>query len=191
MMFPLIVLAIGAFLAGYLNFPGEMLGDFLGRSPSFIRTFEAARAMNPGIDAHAFGQEGAGETMGTKIGLMIISGLVALAGIGLAYVFHLKSRRQADALAAKFKPIVTILENKYWVDEIYQGLIVEPLRILGKLLANVFDRFVVDGLVNLAGMIPQAGGVFLKITVQRGFLQGYAAAMLFGVAIILLVIFLH
>ena len=50
---------------------------------------------------------------------------------------------------------------------------------------------IVDGLVNLAGMFPQAGGVFLKMTVQRGYLQGYAAAMLFGIAIILLVVFMH
>ena len=122
---------------------------------------------------------------------MVVSAVVSVAGIALAYTLHLKSRARGNELAVRFRPLTHILESKYWVDEIYQRLIVEPLRMLGKLLANVFDRFIVDGLVNLAGMLPQGGGVFLKITVQRGYLQGYAAAMLFGIAIILIVIFMH
>ncbi|HWE04457.1 MAG TPA: NADH-quinone oxidoreductase subunit L [Tepidisphaeraceae bacterium] len=195
MMFPLIVLAIGALLAGYLNFPSEMLGDFLGKSPSFIYAYDAVHN-NPAlvhatIKASAFGQEGKPEPLGIKLILMTVSGLIALAGIYLAYLFHLKDRARAAALANSMWPIASILDHKYWVDEIYQRLIVENLRTLGKLLANVVDRFVVDGLVNLAGLIPQAGGVFLKLTVQRGYLQGYAAAMLFGIAIILFVVFVH
>jgi NADH-quinone oxidoreductase subunit L len=84
---------------------------------------------------------------------------------------------------------VNAIEHKYWVDEIYQALIVEPLRLLGKLFFTI-DRYVVDGLVWLVSFIPQAGGWVLKLGVQRGYLQGYAAAMLFGVAVILLIIFL-
>ena len=122
---------------------------------------------------------------------MGISALISIGGIGLAFVLHLAERGKAEALARRMAPVVNILDHKYWVDEVYQGLIVEPLRSVGKLMAFVFDRFVVDGLVNLAGMIPQGLGIFLKITIQRGSLQGYAAAMLFGVAIILLVVFLH
>ena len=70
-----------------------------------------------------------------------------------------------------------MLEAKYHIDEIYQAGVVEPLRQLGETFFAV-DRYIVDGLVALIGAIPQMGGWTLKFTTQRGYLQGYAAAML-------------
>ena len=55
---------------------------------------------------------------------------------------------------------------------------------------EAIDRYVVDGFVWLFGFIPQLFGFTLKLTTQRGSLQGYAAAMLFAIALILLVLFL-
>jgi NADH-quinone oxidoreductase subunit L len=195
MMLPLVVLAIGAFTAGLINFPKfDSLGHFLGHSPSLIATYDAAKhiAGYKDLSAEALGQEAVGgKEAGPNYALMALSGLISIAGIGLAYLLHLRDRAKADALAASLRPLVRLLDAKFWVDEVYQGFIVEPLRTLGKILNNVFDRFIVDGLVNLAGMIPQAGGIFLRLTMQRGYLQGYAAAMLFGIAVILLVIFMH
>jgi NADH-quinone oxidoreductase subunit L len=183
MIFPLIVLALGALGAGIFNLPGtEYLGKFLEQSPSISLAQEIAAKTFPSADVGK---------LEPNYKLMIISGLISILGIFMAYWLHLRSRAQGDALVRKFSLAAAIIQGKFWVDEIYQGLIVEPLRMLGKILANVIDKYIVDGLVNLGGMIPQAGGVFLKMTIQRGYLQGYAAAMLFGVAIILLVIFLH
>ena len=62
------------------------------------------------------------------------------------------------------------------------------LRKLGKAFFLI-DQIVVDGLVWLVGFIPQASGFTLKLTTQRGYLQGYAGAMAFGILIILLVVF--
>ena len=113
-------------------------------------------------------------------------------GIGLAYLLHLKDRAKADAhRSPECRPSFRCSITSSGSMRSTTGLIVEPLRKLGQFLANVFDRGVIDGLVTLAGGIPQVGGIILKITVQRGFLQGYAAAMLFGIAIILLIIFMH
>jgi NADH-quinone oxidoreductase subunit L len=195
MIYPLMVLAVGALIAGFLNWPFDMLGDFLGKSPSFKGAYDAL-LHNPALHsgelyATAFGQEGAGEAWWIKLILMLVSGGIAIAGVGLAYVLHLKDRALAVKWLAKLEPIAIVLDGKYWVDEIYQQLIVENLRMIARLLAFVVDRFIVDGVVNLAGMIPQAGGFILRLTVQRGYLQGYAAAMLFGIAIILFVIFVH
>jgi hypothetical protein len=53
------------------------------------------------------------------------------------------------------------------------------------------DTYVVDGFVWLVGFIPQLFGFTLKLTTQRGSLQGYAAAMLLAVVIILLVLFIY
>jgi hypothetical protein len=61
------------------------------------------------------------------------------------------------------------------------------------MLGNAFfliDRMVVDGLVFVVGFIPQLSGFALKLTTQRGYLQGYALSMILGIAVILLVVFL-
>jgi NADH-quinone oxidoreductase subunit L len=94
-----------------------------------------------------------------------------------------------EVLPEIFPVISRPIEDKYFVDEIYQWLIVEPLRLVGKIFRD-FDNVVVDGLTDLAGVLPRGPGWVLRVSVQRGYLQGYAAAMLFGVAAILLVMFL-
>ena len=66
---------------------------------------------------------------------------------------------------------------------------VTPLRIFGDFLYGI-DRIVIDGIVALFGWVPQLTGFAIKLTVQRGYLQGYATTMLFGIMVILVVIFL-
>jgi NADH-quinone oxidoreductase subunit L len=209
MIFPLVVLAIGAILAGWLNFPERQnsLGGFLGASPSFHLGYEKAVA-NPEytepVAALPLGQFEANEAMSkenpdyrameqhdaqTHITMMIVSGFISIAGIFMAYMLHLKDRLKGNELPEKFPALARLFEGKYWIDEIYQNAIVEPLRSLGRAFFAI-DRIVVDGIVWAISFIPQAGGWALKLTTQRGYLQGYAATMLFGVVIILLVIFL-
>ncbi|HZZ44778.1 MAG TPA: NADH-quinone oxidoreductase subunit L [Tepidisphaeraceae bacterium] len=187
MILPLFILMLGALLAGYLNFPKNYLGDFLGHSPSFQLGYQTARSAT-GIDvpAHAFGQPGEEHLDMTT---MVISGAISILGILLASYYHLKNRPASDALVQKFAPIARLLEGKFWVDEVYERIIVDPLYAIGRAFTFI-DRIVVDGLVAIISFIPQLFGWSLKLTIQRGYLQGYGAAMLFGVAIILLVIFL-
>jgi len=194
MMIPLIVLAIGAVFAGYLNWPERehSLGAFLAKSPSFILgDIVAARDPMPGFTPHGFGLESPGATAQPLFtSTMILGGLVAITGILLALLLHWWNRGLADQLARALDGVVTLVENKFYVDEIYQAGVIEPLRMCGRILYG-FDRFVVDGLVNLCGWIPQLFGFGLKLTIQRGYLQGYATTMLFGVMVILVIIFLR
>jgi NADH-quinone oxidoreductase subunit L len=84
--------------------------------------------------------------------LMILSTVVALSGIGLAYLIYYKKKFSADAIAERLKPLYTLSYNKFYFDEIYNAIIIRP--ILG--LTNVlwwFDANVVDGLVNFSGWI--------------------------------------
>jgi NADH-quinone oxidoreductase subunit L len=84
--------------------------------------------------------------------LMLISTIVAVSGIGLAYLIYYRKQISADALAERFKPIYTTLYNKYYIDEIYDAVIIKPL--LG--LTNVlwwFDANIIDGLVNFTGWL--------------------------------------
>jgi hypothetical protein len=53
------------------------------------------------------------------------------------------------------------------------------------------DKWVIDLLVGGIAMVPQAAGFALKLSTQRGYLQGYALTMILGVAVILLFIFLR
>jgi NADH-quinone oxidoreductase subunit L len=209
MIVPLVVLAIGAIFAGLLNVPERKynLGNFLGTSPSFHQGYEKAAA-NPEykepVAAMPMGQRAINEELvkndpdyremekhesATEWTLMFVSGFISIAGIFLAYLMHLKDRRAGESLPEKFPLLARLFEAKYWVDEIYQSGVVEPLRALGRAFF-VIDRFVVDGIVWAISFIPQASGWALKLTTQRGYLQGYAATMLFGVVVILLIIFL-
>jgi NADH-quinone oxidoreductase subunit L len=195
MIVPLIILAIGAFFAGYINWPAEKLGEFLHESPSFALAQQVANEHygETNVTPSGFGAEERDKEVASRenthhLYMMIVSGLIALAGIGLAYQLHLKDRAASDRLAVRLGGLTRLLEGKYWVDEIYQAWIVEPLRHLGRAFF-VMDRMIIDGIVWLIGFIPQASGFTLKLTTQRGYLQGYAATMLFGIAIILLVVF--
>ncbi|MGB7161354.1 MAG: NADH-quinone oxidoreductase subunit L [Tepidisphaeraceae bacterium] len=208
MILPLTVLAIGALFAGLINLPthpdhfGHKLGHFLGQSPSFSLGYFKAKMANGDFEAAARGDEGhhyvdpipfgqpfAAEQFHFPLTGLLIGGAIAIAGILTAYVLHLKDRARAERLAAGMPGVTRALDAKYWVDEIYQNGIVEPLRSLGRAFFAI-DRWVVDGLVWLISFVPQLSGFALKLTTQRGYLQGYAAVMLLGVAVILMVIFL-
>jgi NADH-quinone oxidoreductase subunit L len=89
---------------------------------------------------------------------------------------------------ARFPQFSRLLEAKYWVDEIYQAGIVEPLRMIGRAMW-LADDWIVDGVVKALGFAPQVLGFGLKLTVQRGSLQGYGLAMMAMIALIMLVWF--
>jgi NADH:ubiquinone oxidoreductase subunit 5 (subunit L)/multisubunit Na+/H+ antiporter MnhA subunit len=190
MMLPLAVLAIGAIGAGFLNWPGGGLSHFLGKSPSFelIHKVSVATYGAQNVDPVPMGQP-SNEPHTLFNMVMLVSFIVAALGIFTAYVFHLRDRARADRLAAGMPGVTSLLDRKFWVDEVYQGGVVEPLRNFGRGLWMA-DRFGIDGLVAAISLMPQAGGWVLKLGVQRGSLQGYAAAMLFGVVVILVLVFM-
>ena len=186
MIVPLVILAIGAVAAGIFNWPFGWLGGFLGKSGSFSLASQAAVVAykTPDVRVGFTGEQVLFDPM------MLLGGAIALLGILSAWFLHLRDRMLDDRLAAGLQPLTTILEAKYWVDEVYQAIIVEPLRSLGNFFFGI-DRYVIDILIAIVSWVPQAFGWILKFTVQRGSLQGYASAMLFGVVIILLLVFMR
>jgi NADH-quinone oxidoreductase subunit L len=195
MIAPLVILAIGALFAGVINLPfglgihAHSLGHFLEQSPSFEYGFQAVEKTYGDVgDAVRLGYGKAPVAHEVSVMPLIIGGCASLIGIALAYVLHLQNRAKADQLAGAMRPAARALDAKFWVDEIYQALIVEPLRAIGRLLWAI-DRFVVDGIVFLVGFFPQLSGFGLKLSTQRGYLQGYALSMLLGLAVILLWMF--
>jgi NADH-quinone oxidoreductase subunit L len=161
----LIVLAIGSVLAGYVALGGRF-EHFL--EPSFAP--QAAEAAAEG---------------GLELTLMVVSSIVAIVGIGLASYFFLKNRRAADALAERFKGLHRLLLHKYYVDEIYDATIVQPVRIVSEnVLWKGIDVRVIDGAVN--GVGETVGGMaYLLRRLQTGSVRAYAASVFVGVVAIL------
>ncbi|OGF53045.1 MAG: NADH-quinone oxidoreductase subunit L [Candidatus Fraserbacteria bacterium RBG_16_55_9] len=111
--------------------------------------------------------------------LIAISLLVALAGIGIAWLVYIRGFQPGEALRKTFRPFYTLLEGKYYVDELYYSVIVQPGRLLSQFLATVFDLRLLDGLVNGVGaLIDRAGGALRRV--ESGYIRNYAAWVLLG-----------
>jgi NADH-quinone oxidoreductase subunit L len=180
MAFALIVLALGSVVAGYAGFPHALGGS--NRFERFLAPAFAAAAEPVPEDAN--GVEHA-EPREAELALMGLSTLVAAAGIGLAVFFFLKNRAAADRMAARFGGLHRVLANKYYVDEIYDAAIVQPIRIVSEEgLWKRVDVRVIDGAVN--GVAESVGGLGeLLRRAQTGSVRAYAASVFVGVVCIL------
>lgn len=93
---------------------------------------------------------------------------------------------RADSIANAWGPLTRAARNKYYVDEIYNAIIVQPLWVLGHIF-HVIDQYLVDGLVNLFGALPRWAGKNLR-PLQSGEMHGYALGMAGGLAVLLVLI---
>jgi NADH-quinone oxidoreductase subunit L len=186
----LIVLALGSVLAGYIGIPGALgggnaLGSWL--APSF-----AAHAVTT-LSNDQVGQAGepaAGETggeveSGLELSLMVVSSVVAIVGIGLAAFIWLKRRELADRMAAAFPGVYRLLLNKYYVDEVYDATIVQPVRIVSQEgLWRGVDVHIIDGAVNGTASLVDGSSSLLR-RLQSGSVRAYAGSLFVGVVLIL------
>jgi NADH-quinone oxidoreductase subunit L len=211
MTVPLMVLAVGAIVAGFVGIPaalggGNAIEHFL--EPSFTAS-AAHGAAEPGHaePAQAGGEAHAAEhvSAGVELGLMGFSVLIAVAGIALAYKFYVTSPEISEGLAQRFAGAHRTLLNKYYVDELYNATVIAGTWLAARSLW-VFDRNVVDGVVNgtskitvisswfsgltdrtvVDGLVNLVGWVIQESSlafrrVQTGLVQNYALLMLFGV----------
>jgi NADH-quinone oxidoreductase subunit L len=193
MAIPLIVLAIGSVFAGYIGVPHALGGSnrieqFL--EPSFgVEQRVGEHAVNAETEGHgaasAEGEHAVGADAGTELTLMAVSSGIALIGIGIATFFFLKRRDRAEALARAAAGPHKLLLNKYYVDELYDAVIVQPIkRISTVALWRGVDAGVIDGTVNGTGTVVRAGSAVLR-RVQTGSMRTYAASLFLGVVAIL------
>jgi NADH-quinone oxidoreductase subunit L len=124
---------------------------------------------------------------GNVMFLQIISVVTALVGIAIAAYFYLGKSNIADSLARTFKYTYEIVYNKYFVDEMYEAGVVRPvLGISRVVLWRGVDQGLVDGLVNGIGRQTRNMGGLLR-RMESGRIRGYAAWVVFGSAILILV----
>jgi NADH-quinone oxidoreductase subunit L len=179
---PLIVLAIGSIVAGYVGVPHALGGS--NRIESFLApSFHAPATTEHAPEAEADHAPAADESL--ELALMGVSTVVAFAGIGVAMFFFLKRRDRAEAVARALPGVYRTLLNKYYVDELYDAVIVQPIkRISTSVLWGGVDAGLIDGAVNgVGGMVRGASRTLRRL--QTGSVRAYAASLFFGVVMIL------
>jgi NADH-quinone oxidoreductase subunit L len=171
MALALVVLAVGSVVAGYVGLPVA-----LGGGDWFARFLEPSFAPQHAEEVAEHGVE---------LTLMLVSSLVAVGGIGIAFYFFLQNRLAGERVADRFVGVRTLLLNKYYVDEIYDGVVVQPIRIVSEnVLWKAIDARIIDGAVN--GVAESVGALAeLMRRVQTGSVRSYAASVFLGVVLIL------
>jgi len=179
MAIPLIVLALGSAVAGYVGLPEILHGanrfeHFL--APSFVGpSFSEAAAVAQGEAANA----------SLELMLMAVASLLAVAGIFLAARVYLKRPETAERLAGRFPGLYHFLLNKGYVDELYDEAIVQPIKALAEgALWRGLDATIIDGAVNGAGTIVAETGASVR-RLQTGSMRAYAVSVLVGIVTII------
>ncbi len=174
MTVPLQILALGSLLAGWLGVP------HIFHLPNYFESF-LAPVFQQGEMLEPPGSPASLEwlAMGLSLG-------IAFLGAYLAYFFYIRKTELPEGLARQFNWIYRTIFNKYWVDEYYQGLIVNPLIITSRdFLWRIFDVKLIDGNLNgLAHFFGTTGEMVRHI--HSGYVRSYAAWILLGTVAILL-----
>jgi NADH-quinone oxidoreductase subunit L len=204
MALALIVLAIGSIAAGYIGVPHALGGEnrlAAWLEPAFearpatgdiaagvAAPTEAPGALAPRTEAAAEGGEPEAaheDEAGLELTLMGVSSAIAILGILIASFIWLKRRDLAASMARSFAPLHRLLLNKYYVDEVYDATIVQPIRVVSQEgLWRGFDVRVIDGAVNGTATIVAASAAALR-RLQTGSVRAYAGSLFVGVVVVL------
>jgi NADH-quinone oxidoreductase subunit L len=204
MTVPLIVLAILSTIGGFIGVPYALSSFVSDKNLNVIeQTLEPVIAKAPGAAGHETKavvihppqetdgapaihplEESAGaahethsaEEISAERLLALFSVLIAAAGIGIGLVVFKK------------RPLVQmpgILENKYYVDEIYDAALIHPIEVVSREgLWKILDVGVIDGLLHSIGeAVTEAGRLGRHL--QAGLVRGYAAIILLGALVII------
>jgi len=194
---PLVLLAIGASVAGFVGIPAALGGA--NALEHFLEPSFAGAAALPAGGAAEHGSRW------IELALMLLSVALAVAGILAARHVYLTRPGVADRLAASWPGVHSLLFHKYYVDELYRAGIVKSAFATARGLwtfdarvvdgavngsgwctqiaswfSHMTDKYVVDGLVNLVGWTAGEGSYVLR-RIQTGLVQNYALLMLIGV----------
>jgi NADH-quinone oxidoreductase subunit L len=156
MIGPLVVLAVLSVIGGFPGVPPEE-----GWFHHFLQPVVAA--------AGAGGEHAAG--FGLVVALMLVATTIALAGWGLAHYLYSVRSEAAPELAGRMPVAYRTLLNKYYVDELYDAVFVEPTKKLGRGL-DWFDGAVIDRVVLEVGRLTE-GGSALATWVEKYAIYGF------------------
>jgi len=174
MTVPLMLLAVGAVAGGWINIP-----PVLGGGAQFAHFLEPVVGHPEFHGTHA-----------QELGVMANSTTFALIGLILAGIFYLKKTNIPVKLAKDYNIFYLVLFNKYYVDELYNIIIVKPtMWIARRVLVGFTDAKIIEGIVN---GVPYLVGVFSRALrrIQTGLAHHYGIFMAAGAFFIILYILL-
>ncbi|MCH8917167.1 MAG: hypothetical protein IIC52_03845 [Proteobacteria bacterium] len=170
MTLPMMVLAVGAIVSGVALaglFTGGDQGQFWGTS-IFVAQSHTAQA-----DSH-----------NVALWVKVLPIVVALGGIMVAWVFYIRNPGLPGVLAARFAWLYSFLLNKWYFDELYDRIFVNPAKRLGRSLWLGGDGSLIDG-VGPDGIAAATMALARRAArLQSGYIYHYAFAMLVGVAVL-------
>jgi NADH-quinone oxidoreductase subunit L len=112
--------------------------------------------------------------------VLIVGAIASLAGITLAYFLYVRAPGTTVSLAGRFRGLHGFLVNKWYFDELYDTLLVRPVRALGAGASSVFERTVIQGMVGGTALAVMVGNSIVRIA-QSGILRYYALLLVAGV----------
>ncbi len=140
MTMPLIILALFSFAAGYVGMPHLFGGHENSRLfQAFVEKYTAIPTGHMHLSEE------------TEIIMMIITTLLILCSMGLAYYIYVKNNHEnmSEKLKQKFLVLWTTSSKKFKVDELYEAAIIKPLYQFGQFLVNIVETNVINGFIRL------------------------------------------
>ncbi|MBX3449086.1 MAG: NADH-quinone oxidoreductase subunit L [Planctomycetaceae bacterium] len=159
MAWPLRILGVAALLVGAIAGPTHLYAHYLHHTPGL-----------PVSEPH-----------GLNYVMMAVSSIIAIAGVGFAWMVYGKADRKAYNVQERYSPAYELSLQGLHLDAVYQALVVRPMQALSE-LSETLDRLFVDKLVDAVGYLPGIFGSLVR-PIQNGFLQSYALVMLLGLVI--------
>jgi NADH-quinone oxidoreductase subunit L len=183
MTIPLIILAVLSIIGGYMGVP-EFMGELVGihESNLFDKFVSSSITMDSVIST--------GHLLFSHATLIVFSITAAIAGIAVAfYLFYLNPSVPGEIASNKnIEPLYEGSLNKWYVDELYDYVFIQPFKYLSE-LASKFDLRFIDGAVNGVADILKEMALTLQAA-QSGLLRSYATLMTIGAFAILVFIIL-
>jgi NADH-quinone oxidoreductase subunit L len=202
MTVPLMILAALSAIGGWVGWPESLMGS--DRFGKFLEP--VLKGVGPETGAEAV----AGHTPLMEYVLMLLSIMIAAAGIWLAYQFYRTKRIAPELVETKVPRFYQLLFHKYYVDEIYDALFVNRTKDLGTWLGRFdasiidglgvdgtgwlarfgstlsmwWDKWIIDGLLNFGAKMTQLLSYPVRL-LQTGMFSSYAMLILVGLVVLL------
>ncbi|MBS1155426.1 MAG: NADH-quinone oxidoreductase subunit [Proteobacteria bacterium] len=176
---PLVLLAIPSLLIGAIEIEPMLFGEFFRNTITVGNNHEAMAKLGEMFHHHG------GVTGMSLHAIQTAPFWLALAGVALSWFFYLKRPDIPAAIRRASGPLYTLLDNKYYMDDLYIKGFAALGRGAGLVLWKLGDTILIDGLlVNGSAKVVELGSRVAK-KLQTGYLYHYAFAMIVGAIILL------
>ncbi|MBI2026411.1 MAG: NADH-quinone oxidoreductase subunit L [Deltaproteobacteria bacterium] len=172
MVLPLVLLAVGSLVIGFIGLPQNFAHLFHASN-----LFEKFLAPSKHLTL----------SQGLEWGIMFLSVLGALLSAYVAYVFYVRGTSVLETMSARMSFFYKLSYNKFYVDEAYDALFIRPLKKTADFLWRIIDVVFIDGIVNGVAWFGRQSFLFLSLF-QSGKVGNYAFVMFVGALIVIILL---